>query len=399
MNIARLKNRIQPYPWGSPTEIPRLLGTHNPAGRPQAELWIGAHPKAPSMVATDSGWMPLDDLIRQRPEEVLGARVSRAFEGSLPFLFKVLAAAAPLSIQAHPGRGQAREGFERENRNGLAFDAPERNYRDPHSKPECICALTPFWAMCGFRPPQTILDHLRMFCGCELKEEISVFAGQCHSEGVRHLIGSLLRLNSERRRKALNEALAHIAAGRPDETFAWIPILARHYPGDIGALAPVWMNVLRLEPGQALFLPEGVLHSYLEGTGIEIMANSDNVIRGGLTSKHIDVAELLKVVNFETHAVERVRTQKRTVAETLYLTPAAEFALSVIELKNGDWFQSGSARNVEILLCIEGRAIAQEMAPGDRRLTIQRGDSVLVPAAAPAYQLIGPATLYRATAP
>jgi mannose-6-phosphate isomerase len=398
-DIALLKNAIQPYAWGSTTAIPRLLGVPNPTATPQAELWMGAHPKAPSMVATDDGWIRLDDVIRRSPDDILGPQVSRAFERSLPFLFKVLAAAAPLSIQAHPDRHHAREGFERENRGGLAFDAPERNYRDPHPKPECLCALTPFWAMCGFRPPETILEHLRMFCRRDLKEEIFAFARQCNADGLKQLIGTLLSLDPERRRKAVDEALSCTAAGRQDETLAWIPILARHYPGDIGALAPAWMNVLRLEPGQALFLPEGVLHSYLEGTGIEIMANSDNVIRGGLTSKHIDLSELLKVVDFGSHAAERVCTEKRGATETVYLTPAPEFALSAIDLKSGDCFQSGSERNVEILLCIDGKAVLQELAPGGRRLPIDRGTSVLVPAAAPAYRLTGPATLYRATVP
>ena len=398
MNIARLKNQIQPYAWGSTTAISQLLGLPNPAATPQAELWMGAHPKAPSMVATEDGWVPLDELIRRRPDDILGPTVALAFERTLPFLFKVLAAATPLSIQAHPGRRRAREGFERENRVGLPFDAPQRNYRDPYPKPECLCALTSFSAMCGFRAPKTILEHLRMLCGRELKEEIAAFAQRCDAVGLRQLVGVLLTLDPERRRTALDEALS-CAAIRQDATLAWIPVLAHHYPGDIGALAPSLLNVLRLEPGQALFLPEGALHSYLEGTGIEIMANSDNVIRGGLTPKHIDLSELLNVVDFESHAVERVRTEMRSGVETVYLTPAAEFALSAIDLKGGDHFESRSKRNVEIMLCIHGKADLQELTPGGKRLTIDRGASVLIPAAAPAYRLTGSATLYRATVP
>ncbi len=397
--IALLKNKIQPYSWGSTTAIPELLGVPNLSATPQAELWMGAHPKAPSLVATEEGWVGLDELIRRQPEDILGPAVCRSFERSLPFLFKVLAAASPLSIQAHPSRRHAREGFERENHAGMPFDAPGRNYRDPHPKPECLCALTPFWAMCGFRAPETILERLRTLCPGELNHEISDFAEQCHADGLKQMIGALLGLDPLRCRIAVEEALAGIAAGRLEEGFEWIPSLARHYPGDIGALAPAWMNVLRLDPGQALFLSEGVLHAYLEGTGIEIMGNSDNVVRGGLTPKHIDLGELLKVVDFESPAVERVRTEKRDANETVYLTPAAEFVLSVIDLRAGERFRSVLERNVEILLCTDGRPTIQELTPGAGRLSIDRGESVLVPAAASAYELNGPGIIYRATVP
>lgn len=396
--IALLKNVVQPYAWGSTTAIPQLLGIPNATGAPQAELWMGAHPKAPSLVKTRDGWLPLDALIRRCPDDLLGPRAAAAFDRVLPFLFKVLAAAAPLSIQAHPGRGHAREGFERENRRGLAIGAPERNYRDPHHKPECVCALTSFWALYGFRSPATILELLRMICPRELKAEIAAFAEKCNAAGLKQLFGRLLTLDPEKRRKTVAEAVSG-AAKRYDEALGWIPVLARHYPEDVGALAPALLNVLRLEPGQALFLPEGILHSYLEGTAIEIMANSDNVVRGGLTPKHVDLPEFFKVVTFDSHDVQLVRTENRDTTETFYLTPAAEFALSVIHLNAGDSYCSRTERNVEILLCINGKAAVQETVPGGRTLEIGRGASALVPAAAPAYRLTGTATLYKATVP
>lgn len=396
--IALLKNVVQPYAWGSTTAIPQLLGLPNPSAAPQAELWMGAHPKASSLVETGDGWLPLDVLIRRCPDEILGPTVAAAFDRTLPFLFKVLAAAAPLSIQAHPGREHAREGFERENRNGLAIDDPQRNYRDPHHKPECVCALTPFSVLCGFRPPAAILEKLRRLGPPELRVEIAAFAGHCSAAGLKQLFGRLLSLDPRRRRQAVAEA-ASAAAGSRDEALGWIPTLARHYPDDVGALAPALMNVLRLEPGQALFLSEGVLHSYLEGTAIEIMANSDNVVRGGLTPKHVDLPELFKVVTFGRHDVQRVRTENRDPTETSYLTPAAEFALSCIQLPPGGSFCSRARRNVEILLCIDGKAVAHEVAPAGRVVDIARGSCILVPAAAPAYRLTGPATLYKATVP
>lgn len=396
--IALLKNVVQPYAWGSTTAIPQLLGIPNPSAAPQAELWMGAHPKAPSLVETGDGWLPLDVLIRRCPDDVLGPAVAAAFDRTLPFLFKVLAAAAPLSIQAHPGQGHAREGFERENRNGLAIDDPQRNYRDPHHKPECVCALTPFSVLCGFRSPAAVLEMLRSLCPMELREEIAAFTDRCNAAGLKQLFGSLLSLDPERRGRTVAEAVS-AAAGSRDETLGWIPALALHYPDDVGALAPALMNVLRLEPGQALFLSEGVLHSYLEGTAIEVMANSDNVVRGGLTPKHVDLPELFKVVTFDRHDVQMVRIENRDPAESLYLTPAAEFALSRIQLQAGSSFCSPARRNVEILLCTDGKAVAHEMAPAGRAVDIAKGACVLVPAAAPAYRLTGPATLYKATVP
>jgi len=396
--ILFLKNETQPYPWGSKTAIPELLGLPNPDGIPQAELWMGAHPKAPSIVQTPEGGVPLDALIERCPDDILGPRVSSAFERKLPFLFKVLAAAEPLSIQAHPDASMARKGFAQENRCGLAPNAPERNYRDPNPKPECVCALTPFWVLCGFRPPAQILKHLRLLCPRELRTEIAAFAANCNPKGLKHLFAALLALGPLPRRKAVAEAVSWAEKGA-DNALGWIPSLARCYPDDISALAPALMNTLRLEPGQALFQAAGVLHAYLEGTAIEIMANSDNVVRAGLTAKHIDILELFNVVRFDAQEIQLVRTETRTPAETTYITPAAEFALSVIRLNDTESYCSRADRNVEILLCIDGKANLGETRPGGKTLEITRGASVLVPAAAPAYRITGPAELYKATVP
>lgn len=396
--IVFLKNPIQHYAWGSKTAIPQLLGMPHPEVAPYAELWMGAHPKAPSVALTAEGEVPLNALIARCPEDILGSRVSRAFDRKLPFLFKVLSAAAPLSIQAHPDASMAGEGFARENQRGLSLDAPERNYRDPNHKPECLCALTPFWALCGFRPPAEILDRLRMLCPGELSAEIAAFAQRCDAEGLRHLFARLLALNPLPRRRAIAEAVSS-AEKTKDAVLSWIPTLARHYPDDIGILAPALMNGLRLEPGQALFLSAGVLHTYLEGTAIEIMANSDNVVRGGLSSKHIDIPELLNVVRFDGPQVRLVSTDTRVQAETAYLTPVAEFELTVIHLDKGDSYLSRSDRNVEILLCLDGKANLTEILPGGKTLEIGKGASVLVPAAAPAYRITGAARLYKATVP
>jgi len=396
--IALLKNTIQPYAWGSTTSISELLGVPNPGGQPQAELWMGAHPMAPSQVLVGDAWIPLDVLIERDPEAILGPKVAAGFNRRLPFLFKVLAAAAPLSIQAHPDREQAREGFERENRQGMPLHAPQRSYRDPNSKPECICAMTPFWAMCGFRPPGTILAGLGMLSPRALAVELADFAAQCDAAGLRRLFAALLRLDSGRRRQAINEALLN-AAQWTDDARVWIVSLARHYPDDIGVLSPALMNVIRLEPGQAVFLAAGVLHSYLEGTGIEIMANSDNVVRGGLTSKPVDILELMKLLNFDWQDIQTVRGHSVTPAEKVYQTPAREFSLSMIELRRAEAFQNSATRTVEILLCIDGHARIITEAPDQNVLELSKGASALVPASAPAYRITGPARIFKATVP
>jgi mannose-6-phosphate isomerase len=396
--IAYLDNPIQRYPWGSATALPNLLGTTNPEGTPQAELWMGAHPKSPSLVQNHSGWVRLDELIRRYPVEILGRRVFATYGPMLPFLFKVLAAAEPLSIQAHPDLPLAEEGFERENRQGIPLDAPERNYRDAHHKPECICALTPFWALYGFRPPAQILKLLRVLCPSELAGELSAFAGQCDVFGLRHFFIGLLRMKQTRRQVVIAEALSNLPAAE-DETLAWIAKLAHYYPEDIAVLAPALLNVCRLSPGQALYLPAGVLHSYLGGMGIEIMANSDNVVRCGLTPKPIDVAELLRVLRFDFPDIRMVYPFRRTPHEKVYRTPAKEFQLSAIRLRQGEVYQSWAERSVEILLCSDGRARIAEMALDGCQLEMKRGTSVLVPAAAGPYRIVGEAELFRATLP
>jgi mannose-6-phosphate isomerase len=396
--IALLENTIQPYAWGSTTSIETLLGVPNPDGRPQAELWMGAHPKAPSRVQMNDEWIPLDVLIERDPDAILGLKAAAEFNRRLPFLFKVLAAAAPLSIQAHPNGEQAAAGFERENQGGLPLDDPQRNYRDPNSKPECICALTPFWIMCGFRPPQRILEALRTLSPGALAAELDDFGAQCDATGLRRLFRALLTLSSGRRRQAIDEALLHADCWE-DEARRWIAALAHHYPGDMGVLAPALMHVIRLEPGQGIFLAPGVLHSYIEGTGIELMANSDNVVRGALTSKAIDIPELMKLLNFERQEIQIVRGCNRTATETVYPTPAREFSLSRIDLQPAESFQSGAARNVEILLCIDGHARVTAVGSGKSVLQLPRGSSALVPAAAPAYRLTGPAKIFKATVP
>ncbi len=398
-SIRILENTIQEYAWGSFTAIPGLLGRTSPAEMPQAELWMGAHPKAPSKVVCDGRSESLIDWIARDPERVLGKSVAETFGSRLPFLFKVLAAAAPLSIQAHPDRENACRGFAAENRRGIPLSAPERNYRDDNHKPECLCALTPFAALIGFRSVAQIRAYLTRCAAEPLAGALRGLVQPPASEGLKRFFSNLMALDDGQRQTAVRSAVqAAKTLEKSDAAFSWLLSLQRAYPDDIGVLAPLFLNLVELEPGQALYLGAGDLHAYLEGMGIELMANSDNVLRGGLTPKHIDTAELVRVLDFREKAPEILRPQQQDGGVWAYETPAAEFSLSVIRLSPQSDYVSPSNRSVEIFLCTEGAAVITDVKRSES-LSVSRGTSVLVPAAVAQYRLTGSAVLYRASVP
>ncbi|MGD8755211.1 MAG: mannose-6-phosphate isomerase, class I [Desulfobacterales bacterium] len=399
VSISLLKNTIQEYAWGSIRAIPDLLGQKNLANQPQAELWMGAHPKAPSLAYHNGQWISLQQLIAQYPENILGKKVAKQFNNRLPFLFKVLAAAKPLSIQAHPNRKQAQSGFQRENAQKIPLDAANRNYRDNNHKPECICALTPFWALSRFRRIPKILSYLQQLNVRQLNDLLTDFKRQPTTQGLQQFYTSLLSLKQDQQKRIVDETLQnarHMAAEHAE--FEWLLKLADHYPEDIGVLSPIFLNLICLEPGQALYLDAGELHAYLEGLGIELMANSDNVLRGGLTPKHVDVPELLQVLNFEDRDITLLASETSVENELIYPSPTAEFILSVITLKNNSVYQSPRQRNVEIIICTEG-----QMTIADRDLqteiSLPQGASVIVPASVKRYSLKGKGICYKAGVP
>ena len=395
--IAVLKNPVQEYAWGSRTAIQSLLGLPVPSERPTAELWMGAHPKAPSAVMIDGEWQLLDTVIERDPVSVLGKGVAKRFSNRLPFLFKVLAVDRPLSIQVHPNLHQAREGFERENRLGIPLDAAERNYRDASHKPEILCALTPFEALKGFRTPEDILDLFDKISAATLSDELNRLRKVAEGSGLKHFFYSLVSMEKDRRIGVL-EAVIRGARHfiNEDRAFYWMVELNREYPGDIGVLSPLLFNLVALEPGEAIYIPAGQLHAYLKGVGMELMANSDNVLRGGLTPKHVDVPELLKIVNFSPQPVRRVTLSAGLLGEKIYLTPAEEFQLSVILVVKGHPFKSPVDRSVEIVICMEGEADIKDLESG-QVLALGKGKSLIIPSAVRQYQIAGEATLYKAT--
>ena len=389
IGITKLRNPILSYPWGSRTAIAELLGRPSPAAEPQAELWMGAHPKAPSEAFVDGRWVRLDDLVREYPGEVLGPRREVDQQAELPFLLKVLAAAEPLSIQAHPDRDQARKGFRREDELGIPRDAAHRNYRDPHPKPEILYALTPFHALRGFRPPAEILRRLRRLGLEDRLPEVGLLAAD-DGRALERFFTAYMSLDRGRVDGILETALrragelaATSAAGR------WIGELGERYPGDRGVLAPAFLNVQELLPGEAIYTGAGVLHAYLGGVGVELMTSSDNVLRGGLTTKHVDVPELLRTLRFEPSPARVLEPVAAGSGVRRFETPEG-LVLEVIEVRSGAT-RIGGGRPA-ILLAGDGEGTIDDSGT----LVFAKGDSFLVPAAVGDFRITGSATLFRA---
>jgi len=390
----KLKNPVQHYAWGSHIHIQALTG-ETLASEPMAELWMGAHPAAPSRIFAGNTWIPLNDFIRQFPEQTLGAATSEKYHHTLPFLFKLLAAEKPLSIQAHPDKIQAEKGYARENRLGIAVDDPRRNYRDANHKPECICALTSFTGLKGFRNTIDIAAQLSGLCPISLAEELEILK----SGGLKPFFKALMEMPELRKTTVIGETIQNAetdAATNP--VCHWVLTLFQHYPGDIGILFPAILNLFHLSPGEALFLPAGELHAYLDGFGIEIMANSDNVLRGGLTPKHIDVPELMNILDFRESTLSILRPEPVSRMEAAYPTSAEEFSLSVIMVTPEALYDSPACRGPEILLCMEGEALLST-AGLPAPMVINKGESAFVPAGAHEYKIAGDARIFKAGVP
>jgi mannose-6-phosphate isomerase len=385
----QLTSTVRFYPWGSRTVIPELLGLPSPADRPHAELWMGAHPDEPSLLADGRA---LDAAIAAEPERLLGASVAERFGPRLPFLLKVLAADQPLSLQAHPTTEQAQAGFAAEEAAGIPHDDPTRTFKDPYHKPELLLALTTFEALCGFRPVEESLHCLAKLQVPELKPTIAALA----RGGLRAALPQLLALGGEERselvRAVAARAASFVAAHDPEfiNTYRWAAALAETYPGDPGVVISLMCNHLKLSPGEAVFLPAGNLHAYLSGAGVELMASSDNVLRGGLTAKHVDLAALMEVLDFADGRIP-VLHPVLGPGGLRYPVPVEDFDLTRCQLDAG----SGtlSTRGPQVLLCTEGRAT---LASADGELVLEQGQSAFVPAGAP-LTARGPAVLYRAT--
>lgn len=392
--MYQLDNVLRDYAWGSTTAIANLLGRPG-SGRPEAELWIGAHPDSPSVahVPEDGTDMPLDALIGRDPEHFLGAGSVARFGPRLPFLAKVLAAAEPLSLQVHPSLEQARAGFARENDAGVPADAANRNYRDDNHKPEMIFALTPFEALCGFRPvagTRQIVAHLvqcfdtaripvpAVLAG--LQEDLSG-AGDGEGEALQRAFRRLIT-GGEAVAEATAQVVSLLTSGAPlapfQDELSTVVSLNGKYPGDAGVLISLLLNRISLRPGEAVYLPAGNVHAYLHGLGVEVMASSDNVLRGGLTPKFVDVPELLRTIDFQPVAVPMLHAERTVLDQELFRPPFEEFQLQRVELGPEDGpvplAQSGAA----VVIVVSG-AVYLDSPKGD--LELGRGGSAFLPAA------------------
>lgn len=394
-------NSVRPYAWGSRTAIAELLGDPTPSPHPQAELWIGGHPADSSVLDTPDGPRPLHQVIAEDPVGQLGSATAERYGARLPFLLKVLAAAEPLSLQAHPSAEQAAAGFAAEEAEGIPVRSPNRNYKDSSHKPELICALTEFHALCGFAEPAKVVHLMASLKVPALEHYIALLSWQPDEHGMRALFSTIVTLPSS----ALEPLLQAVVAGcvarlgdtRDPELTAHYRTaleLAERYPGDCGAIAALMMNRITLQPGEALYLSAGNLHAYLSGVGVEIMANSDNVLRGGLTPKHVDVPELMKVLDFSAGDREILRGESDGHGETVYRTPVAEFELSRLVLTDGMtrelYFDAP-----QVIFCTDGR-LTLESVDGNR-VDVVRGRSVWLPAGAHRVTVSGEGVAFRAT--
>jgi mannose-6-phosphate isomerase len=382
--MLRLTGAQKHYDWGSPTAIPTILGLV-PDGEPVAEYWLGTHPGGPATLGQDK--TPLDRWLRLNPG-VIGQEDNLNFDGRLPFLLKILAADAPLSLQAHPNMTQAQEGFASENEAGIPVDAPERNFRDPYHKPEIIVALTEFEALSGFRNPERTLW---LFEQLDANETVmGPFLCPLRERDCRDAIGEVF-LDSLMPDGAAAHALTDVVAAAvnhvddPDELGAFARLAVRldtFYPNDPSLLAALMLNDVVLEPGEALFTPAGILHAYIHGTGIEVMAASDNVVRGGLTHKHIDAAVLAEVLTFEPALPWISIATEGPEGVWRYDEPVDEFDLWRIEIAADRVSQVPATDRGRVLLALTGDIdCVATTAPQATacKMHLASGDALLIP--------------------
>ncbi|GAA3802138.1 mannose-6-phosphate isomerase, class I [Cellulomonas soli] len=396
--MLRISHATQAYAWGSPTAIHELLGVHDPGV--VAEAWLGAHSSAPSL--TLEGGVALHDLIAADSVDSLGEDVVARFGASLPYLLKVIAAERPLSLQVHPHIARAGEGFDAEEAAGVPIEAPHRNYRDRNHKPELVFALTSFEALCGFRAPRRAAELLATLDAPLAKELHGILTARPTSAGIREAFTQLLEPATRPSPDEVHEIAAacrsRLETGSPspraDRT---VVTLDEAYPGDPGVVTSLLLNPVSLQPGEALFVPAGGVHAYLQGVGIEVMASSDNVLRAGLTPKHVDVPELLRNVDYVAAPPIRIAPETFHGATRVFYAPVDDFELSVTDIDD-DAVHLLPGRGPRVLLCLEGRMTLSASSTDDV-LTLDRGEAAFVPARDGGLAVRGAGRLVQADVP
>ncbi|MFW6131433.1 MAG: mannose-6-phosphate isomerase, class I [Candidatus Aminicenantaceae bacterium] len=433
------------YHWGNTEFIPELIQISNPKKKPHAELWMGAHPSAPAKIFIEKSEINFLDLINGASEEILGKEISKKFENKLPYLFKVLTAEKALSLQTHPDKKQAKKGFISENAKGIPFHSPLRNYKDINPKTELICALNYFWVLVNFRKIEDIIISLRQLGLKDITNEIDTLEKEIkqakgnillRTQALKKFFSYLMNKDDSFQKNIVLETVSKVkqylasnlnpsstddfreiihAAEKNNQVDEfkkelWILRLQHQFSFNIGILAPLLFNIIRLKPGQALYLEAGSPHSYLgklnpeaknEGAGIELMSNSDNVLRGGLTSKHVDITEFLKILNFNSTYPEIITPPQSSSYEKIYKTPAEEFKLSIIKLKNHQKYSSKNSHSADSFIVINGQIKVYDQK-GKLSLVATRGNTFIIPAASNQYiiEAVSPTSeLYKASVP
>jgi mannose-6-phosphate isomerase len=387
--VDLLEPVVQPYAWGSTVALAEMLGRPSPSPGPEAELWVGAHPAGPAGLRRDSVRTTLDQVIAAEPERELGPACVARFGPRLPFLLKILAAEQALSIQTHPDAEQARQGFRAENERGIALGDPARNYVDDWPKPEVICAITPFEALAGFREPA---DAARLIEALGVTELAALAADLRERGDLRQALGRILAWPKPDRPELLDQVVAGCRRlPEPWRTAGQAATkIASDYPGDIGVVASLLLRHLELQPGEALFMPAGGIHAYLRGVGIEVLANSDNVVRAGVTAKHIDVPELLKLVDPSVR-VPLLEPMPLSAAVTGFDAGVSEFRLYRLDLGAEPVALPGAGPR--LVVCLDGDAVLDD---GACPLKLGRGGACFVPASDPDVTVSGPGLVFAA---
>lgn len=414
--MKRLQGRVRDYAWGSPDVIPALFG-YPPAQSSIAEVWLGAHPHDPARIDcgpqdplfdlsqlyahVPNGQDPLPTLeqfIASDPAGNLGADVADRMGAQLPYLLKIIAPNEPLSLQVHPSVEQAKKGFEAEDAAGIARNAPERNYRDPNHKPELAFALTKFDALAGFRAPRRIADVLRGL-HTDLTDNLrEIVLHQGVREAFRCVVEESTRPTPEQIAEVARACSSRIAITSPSRRAdATVGLLFDKFPEDPGVVASLLLNPVTLRPGEALFIPSGTVHAYLHGTAVEIMAASDNVLRAGLTPKHVDVPELLRIVRPEAAPPVRIAPEKISKEVSVLYAPVDDFELTIVSLHDaGLWVDGSDVWGPRTVVCLEGAA---QLEVEGERLTLNAGQAAFVPASDGAVRMRGFGSLVIASVP
>lgn len=390
--MKRLQGSVRTYAWGSPSAIPSFFG-YPSTGDPIAEVWFGAHPDGSAFIVddtnsplfdyTNSEYSPatsiesLRDYIKRDPQGTLGESVAERYNNCLPYLLKLIAPHEPLSLQVHPTLEQAQEGYAREDTLGIDRLSPTRNYRDRNHKPELAYALTPFNALAGFRAPRRVHEVIKGLSTPLARQLDALVLGGGVDTAFRYLLSEETRPSPEEITQTVAACAARTPATSPSpRADAIVCRLAQRYPDDPGVIASLLLNPVTLRVGETLYIPAGTVHAYLSGEAVEIMAASDNVLRAGLTEKHIDAPEVLRVVNSQAAPPIRIAPERMSDILSTFYVPVDDFELSVLRLKDASYRESIRTRGPRTLVCIDGAA---QVWAGGSKAVLNKGQALFIP--------------------